>query len=142
MSDMYGAVKSNIFRVKDADKFRVWFNEHVKFGDEIELFAGEVENTFSFGGYEQYPNAWPRIPAGMDADDPEEVEWGAAAFAAAIRKHLAKGQTFQVVAAGHEKLRYCGAAAFIVPPTGEPLYVTLYSDDPALLTNLRNVVKS
>ncbi|HTU23414.1 MAG TPA: hypothetical protein VMG10_35590, partial [Gemmataceae bacterium] len=64
MADMYGAVRSNVFTVKDVAKFKEWFAGY-RFGAEIELFLNEAERHVSFGGYEQYPSAYPRQ---LDAD--------------------------------------------------------------------------
>jgi len=58
MADMYGAVRSNIFKVKDPDAFIQWFEENVRFGDDIQIWK-EDDQAVSFGGYEMYPSAWP-----------------------------------------------------------------------------------
>ncbi|MBA4282129.1 hypothetical protein, partial [Ralstonia sp.] len=89
MADMYGAVRSNWFKVKDFDAFQEWFDARVKFGDEIELWKGE-DGTVAFGGYEQYPSAWPNHPP-EDSDDEDDtfggdiVQWGLEEFAAQLR---------------------------------------------------------
>jgi len=136
MADMYGAVRSNVFKVKDAEKFRAWFAESCVFGDEIELWEDEA-NLFAFGGYEAYPSAYPRRLAPEPEADSETPEWELAAFAGAIRRHLAKGETFQVVSGGHEKLRYVGAQVLIVPPKGKPIFLSLYSDADDLMKRIK-----
>lgn len=109
MADMYGAVRSNYFQVKDPVAFKKFFGENCYFGSEIQLWEDDC-NQFAFGGYEQYPSAWPRYPA--DEEDQYwdgEREWDLKEFAEEFRKHLAEGHTLEVVAAGNEKLRYVAA---------------------------------
>ena len=107
MADMYGAVCSNWFRVKDPVAFEEWFEKNCYFGDDIELRI-EADGRCAFGGYEQYPSAYPRIPPGDD--DTYIGEWDVDLFAEAIRPFFADDQqTLTVVSAGHEKLRYVAA---------------------------------
>lgn len=115
MADMYGAVRSNDFKVNDAEAFVKWFNESVHFGHEIRLWPVDT-NTFVFGGYEQYPSAWPcQILDDEDpeVDDPNEA-WDLDEFAAELRKHLAPGEEFRVLAAGNEKLRYVAVTHLVI----------------------------
>lgn len=114
MSDMYGAVCSNVFKVKDVNAFKTWFNENVSFGSEIELW-GDDEGV-SFGGYEQYPNAYPMtVPTEDEYDDFQDPEeWDLEAFAVEIRKHLLPEQELRVLAAGHEKLRYVAVGHLVI----------------------------
>lgn len=112
MADMYGAVRSNEFKVKDPKAFRKWFDENVIFGSGIQTWL-EGENTMSFGGYEQYPNAYPNKPAADDEDGYSE-QWNLDEFAKIVREHLLPGEEFRVLAAGHEKLRYVGATHLVV----------------------------
>lgn len=115
MADMYGAVRSNNFQVKDAMAFKKWFIESCYFGGEIELWEDE-RNTFAFGGYEQYPSAYPRKP--LDEDSGEYPEWSLDAFGLEFGRHLAEGHKLVVVAAGNEKLRYVAAQRLEVHCTG------------------------
>lgn len=113
MADMYGAVRSNWFVVKDPDAFRQFFEEKCRFGEEIELFNYDSEpNLFAFGGYEQYPSAYPMMPYDEELGDTQA--WNLDEFADAIRTHLADDQEFRVFAAGNEKLRYVAATHLIV----------------------------
>ena len=105
MADMYGAVRSNVFQVKDVEVFKKWFTEEVRFGHQILLWCDE--KGVSFGGYEQYPSAMPRMPG-------EGEPWELESFAAAVREHLQDGEEFRVLAAGHEKLRYVAAGHLVV----------------------------
>jgi len=117
MSDMIGAVRSNTFKVKDVKAFTDWFNENVKFGEEVQLWPNSTDTGMSFGGYEQYPNAYPRRYEGNveeDADSVEVVEWDLEEFATEIRKHLLPGEEFRVLAGGHEKLRYVSFTHLII----------------------------
>ena len=101
MADMYGAISSNTFTVKDVEKFKAWF-EGYHFGDEVELFIREEERYVSFGSYEQYPSAHPRV---MDSDGfPEDADLKT--FAEELCEHLESGEVFSVTAGGNEKLRY------------------------------------
>lgn len=115
MADMYGAVRSNVFEVNDAEAFTEWFNECVHFGHEIELWEVDT-NHLAFGGYEQYPSAWPCQK--LDDEDPEVGDpneaWDLEEFAAELRKHLAPDEEFRVLAAGHEKLRYVAMTHLVI----------------------------
>ena len=111
MSDMYGAVCSNWFKPKDLAAMRTFLEEEVRFGDEIEIWDNK-NGTMAFGGYEQYPNAYPyRVDPDFLDDD-----WDLDEFATRIRDLLAEGEEFRVFAAGHEKLRYVAATHLIVTP--------------------------
>lgn len=118
MADMYGAVRSNVFKVKDGKAFRIWFESNVKFGDDIEIWVDE-DNSVSFGGYEQYPSAWPHTVEQEDKETEEDVyfesePWDLDAFAVELRKHLQAGEQFRVLAAGNEKLRYVAAQHLVI----------------------------
>ena len=121
MSDMYGAVRSNWFKVKDPAEFRDWFEANVWFGYEVELWIGRDPanpHLVAFGGYEQYPSAYPRRLFDVDDDDADEPDtWGLDEFAAEIRKRLQDGEEFRVLAAGNEKLRYVSATHLIITAT-------------------------
>lgn len=118
MSDMYGAVRSNEFKVLDAEAFKKWFSANVSFGSEIEVWEHST-NVMCFGGYEQYPSAYPMTVEAEDEDedDFESAEWDLEAFAAEVRKHLQPGEEFRVLAAGNEKLRYVAAGHLIITHT-------------------------
>ena len=107
MSDMYGAVRSNVFMVRDPAAFRDWFAQY-RFGDDIELW--QEGEAFAFGGYEQYPSAHPKVDVGEGELDEANLDQ----FAAELRQHLQDGEVFLVVAAGHEKLRYVAYSEMIV----------------------------
>lgn len=111
MADMYGAVRSNKFKVKDVEVFKEWFKKNVLFGCDIQVWVYS-ENTVCFGGCEQYPNAYPNVPA---VDEDSFVEpWDLEEFAEAVREHLLPGEELRVLAAGHKKLRYVGATYLVV----------------------------
>jgi hypothetical protein len=101
MADMYGALRSNEFKVNDVEAFKKWFEENCYFGDEIEIWE-RGESTVAFGGYEMYPCAYPR----MASDECYQDEWNLKAFADEVRQHLQPGESLRVLAGGHEKLRY------------------------------------
>lgn len=133
MADMYGAVRSNEFKVKDVEAFKTWFDEY-SFGDEIEVWD-EGENTVCFGGEEQYPSAYPMVII-YDKSDPDDwvieetEEADLQVFADELRQHLMPGEVFQVVAGGNEKLRYVGFAELIIAEDVEsPSFQAYYSDD-------------
>lgn len=110
MADMYGAVRSNEFGVKSVDAFLKWFQECVRFENEIQTWTNG--DKVAFGGYEQYPNAYPKKTA-VDEDYYAEP-WELEEFAQAVREHLLPGEELRVLAAGHEKLRYVGATHLVV----------------------------
>lgn len=107
MADMYGAIRSNWFSVKDPDAFRDWFEETCHFGYDVELWI--EDGRAAFGGYEQYPSAWPRY-----VEDDETHDYDLEYFAELIRAHLADGEELRVLAAGNEKLRYVAASHLVV----------------------------
>lgn len=130
MSDMYGAVRSNVFMVRDPAAFRDWFAQY-RFGDDIELW--QEGDAFAFGGYEQYPSAHPKVDIGEGEDAGEWRHVDDAnldQFAAEMRQHLQDGEVFLVVAAGHEKLRYVAYSEMIVRQDHDtPVFVARGSDD-------------
>jgi hypothetical protein len=101
MADMYGAIRSNEFRVRDLAAFLEWFTRY-RFGDATEIWTHKETRAVAFGGYEQYPDAWPQVPDtdgyGIPVDDPE-------IFARELAGHLEPGEVVNIVAGGHEKLR-------------------------------------
>lgn len=129
MADMYGVVLANGFRVKNVAAFKEWFKGYY-FGDEIEVWVcceePDGSGTVSFGGDEQYPSAYPRLPAGreltteeleaMGLDDEDlypddEVsedieEANLETFANELRQHLMPKEIFYVMSGGNEKMRY------------------------------------
>lgn len=107
MADMYGAIRSNWFVVRDPKAFREWFGDNCHFGDDVELWL--EGDKAAFGGYEQYPSAWPRY-----VDDEDTHDYDLQYFAELVREHLAEGEQFRVMAAGNEKLRYVAASHLIV----------------------------
>jgi len=109
MSDMYGTVCSNDFKVKDVKAFSEWFNQFY-FGENIDITINEAEHEISFGGAEAYPSAYPRIIA--DDGEVEEVELSD--FAVALCQHMEEGEVFNVVAGGNEKLRYVAFNQLII----------------------------
>ena len=126
MADMYGAVRSNSFKVKDVEKFKAWFAAYY-FGYDIELWVDdEQERILSFGGYEQYPSAHLRR---FDGDD--VIDADLQAFAEELCRHLEEGEVFSVTAGGHEKLRYVSFDQLIIAQQHpkDPLYEHYSSDD-------------
>ena len=125
MADMYGAVRSSYFQVKDPVAFQTFFESECYFGGEIELWH-DGPNGFAFGGYEQYPSAYPRMP--LSEKSPDEIgEWDLDAFAKAFHEHLAEGQNLVVVAAGNEKLRYVAAQRLTVHSDGTGTFDEFYA---------------
>lgn len=129
MADMYGAVRSSYFKVKDATAFTEWFDKNCYFGGEVTLWPdrdGEAD-VFAFGGYEQYPSAYPRMPLDPDSDVTDTNEWDLDVFAKAFHEHLAEGQNLVVVAAGNEKLRYVAAQRLTVHSDGTGTFDEFYA---------------
>jgi hypothetical protein len=127
MADMYGAVCSNVFQVKNVEKFKEWFAQY-HFGQNIELFMSNKEQHVSFGGYEQYPSAYPRI---MDEEENEFIEVNLNAFAKELCEHLEPHQIVNVVAGGNEKLRYVSFDQLIIAQEypNSPYFSSINSDD-------------
>ncbi len=128
MADMYGAVSSNWFVVKDVEAFKAWFEKY-HFGEDIELFPCEDNlRTLSFGGYEQYPSAHPRCYDEME-ENYEDVELKQ--FALELAEHLEEGEVLSVVAGGNEKLRYVSYDQLIIVKAyaEHPVYRTVTSEE-------------
>jgi hypothetical protein len=126
MADMYGAVSSNCFVVKDIAAFKAWFDGYY-FGDDIELFVREETREISFAGYEQYPSSYPR-KYDEETEDCEEVELKQ--FALELAEHLEEGEVLSVVAGGNEKLRYVSYDQLIIAKAypEHPIYRIVTSD--------------
>jgi len=137
MADMYGAVRSNDFRVKDVPAFEKWFANY-RFGDNVEVWthlngvggSGDYSGDVSFGGEEQYPNAYP-MKAYTDADPcPDIDEADLNVFARELREHLMPEEIFHVVSGGAENLRYVGCSELIIAEDIDtPFFRTYFSDD-------------
>ena len=148
MSDMYGALRSNEFLVKDVPLFKKWFEKY-RFGDDIEIWThlngmggpDDYSGKVTFGGEEQYPNAYPMVAIRDEDGDIEDTEEAdLQVFADELRQHLQPGEVFQVIAGGAEKLRYVGFSELIIAQDVEaPSFRTYYSDDDA--TTLRARMK-
>jgi len=126
MADMYGALCSNTFTVKDIEKFKAWFAAYY-FGSDIELFIREEGRHVSFGSYEQYPCAHPRR---YDEDD-DLIDADLETFAKELCEHLEAGEVFTVLAGGNEKLRYVSFDQLIIAQEhpDKPYYEHYSSDD-------------
>lgn len=122
MADMYGAIRSNVFKVKDVAAFKAWFIAECHFGWDIEVWSDD--DGISFGGYEQYPSAYPRIHV---EDEDEIVEWDLEAFAEAFSAHLIEGEALVVVSGGNEKLRYVAAERLFVDSIGRVTFDSWYA---------------
>lgn len=107
MSDMYGAIRSNWFRVKDFDSFKSWFDTNVMLGQDIRVL--QKDGLTSIAGYEMYPSAYPQQRA-----EEQLSPWELDEFAKEIRKHLEPGEEFRVLSAGHENLRYVIAEHLVI----------------------------
>lgn len=125
MSDMYGAVKSNTFKVKNLAKFKKWFDENASFGSETQTWF-DAKDDCSFGGDEQYPSAWPNKPYDPESEN-DDLQWDLEAFAKELRPHLQKGEVFQVVSAGQEKLLYVAGGVLFIDAT-RAVYLNVGSD--------------
>lgn len=125
MADMYGAVRSSYFKVKDPEAFKAWFSENCYFGSDVSLWD-DTEEGFAFGGYEMYPSAYPRFPAN-DEECNDINDWDLEAFAKAFAEQLVPGQNLVVVAAGNEKLRYVSAQRLTVMSDGTFLLDEFYA---------------
>lgn len=113
MADMYGAVRSDWFCVKDPDKFRLFFDKY-KFGSEIEIWQNKEDpSCFAFGGEEQYPSAFPQIETEDGFEDADLEQ-----FCKEMQTHLKENERFVVVAAGNEKLRYVACNVLFVSNKG------------------------
>ena len=128
MADMYGAICSNSFIVKDVAAFETWFDGYY-FGDEVTVSVIDKESReLCFAGYAQYPSAYPRR-YNTEADDYEEVE-DLKQFASELAEYLEEGEVLSVVAGGHEKLRYVSFDQLIIAASypDYPIYRIVSSD--------------
>lgn len=133
MADMYGAVSSNCFIVKDAAAFKAWFDGYF-FGDDIELFVREETREISFAGHEQYPSSYPRL---YEEESEDYVEVELEKFAIELAEYLEEGEVFSVVGGGNEKLRYVSYDQLIIAKAypEHPIYriVTSEADHATLI---------
>lgn len=139
MADMYGAVCSNDFQVRDVEAFKALFDEY-SFGGDVEVWAEEGSDVVSFGGYEQYPDAFPvkrehedecssAVLPDRPCDCAYEEEDATQEFAAKVRELMKPGEILHVVAAGNEKLRYVGCTELIVGADFPEFVVGFYYSD-------------
>jgi hypothetical protein len=135
MADMYGAVSSNNFTVKDVEAFEEWFDGY-HFGEDVTLFKNEENlGTLSFAGYQQYPSAYPR-QYDEEAEDYVEVELKQ--FAMELVEYLEEGEVFSVVGGGNEKLRYVSYDQLIIAKAypEHPIYRIVTSEADHTTLNL------
>lgn len=128
MADMYGALRSNFFKVKDVEKFKEWFAKY-HFGDDVEVWVeNETERSVGFGSYGMYPFAHPRI---RDEEEDELVDADLNVFAKELCEHLEAGEVFSVTSGGNEKLRYVSYDQLIIAQEhpDQPLYEYRSSQD-------------
>jgi hypothetical protein len=129
---MYGAIRSNDFRVRNPAEFRRWFEENVTFGQGVELWSDVprigASDVFCFGADAQYPMAHPQHP--VEDSDSDQEPWDLDEFAEALRLHLVEGEYLHVVAGGAEKLRYVGFTELLITADVVQWRVA-YSDDEA-----------
>lgn len=140
MADMYGAVRSNEFKVKNVKAFWEWMSNYI-FGNEIEFWDDKIEEdgsgVVSFGGEEQYPTAYPRFKMYEDPEAAGEDDWydveevhDLDAWAEELKAHLADGEIFQVVAGGNEKMRYVAYSELLVAQDiDRPVWISVFTDD-------------
>lgn len=55
MADYYAKIRSNYFRVKNADAFQEWLSNSEFGGEEIEMFQDETDGTVGFLGCATIP---------------------------------------------------------------------------------------
>lgn len=127
MADMYGAVSSNAFTVKDVEAFKAWFDGY-HFGHDVTLCVHHEElREVHFSGHEQYPSSYPR-KYDEDTGDYEDMELKQ--FALELAEHLEEGEVLSVVAGGNEKLRYVSYDQLIIAKAypEHPIYRIVTSD--------------
>jgi hypothetical protein len=134
MADMYGAVSSNAFTVKDVESFKAWFEKY-HFGHDVTLCVHHEElREVHFTGYEQYPSSYPRK---YDEETEDYVEVELKQFALELVEYLEEGEVFAVVGGGNEKLRYVSYDQLIIAKAypEHPIYriVTSEADHSTLM---------
>ena len=108
MANYYASFRSNYFKVKDIEKFKVWLSGF--YG--LELFeSGEIDYAFGFGSMDA------GLPSGRhdeELDDFVEID-----FIDELSKHLAEGEVAIVQECGSEKLRYLIGYSVVVDWQGK-----------------------
>ena len=129
MSDMYGSMISNNFRVKDAAAFLEWADRYV-LGEEVSIHTIEEHDdgtaTMRIAGNDHYAQAWPKRSTDTDIDDDTAVE--PEDFAAELAAHLCEGEIAYIMAGGDESERVMITSELAVT-TGRYAYRCASSDD-------------
>ncbi|MGB8218677.1 MAG: hypothetical protein WCE94_15370 [Candidatus Methanoperedens sp.] len=119
MSDWYGNSRSNYFRVKDIEKFKVfcarWGVEFIAKSDKPELigFLGRSE----YGGLPSYLTE--------EAQDGEMRELDSDDFYKELAEQLKDGEVAVLVESGAQKLAYISGISIAVNSKGETLSVDI-----------------
>jgi len=110
MANYYATVRSNYFKVKDADKFKSWID---RLG--LELFENK-DGVFGFGSMDEgLPTCVLREDG--EYDDVDVVE--------DISEYLAEGEVAIIQEIGSEKLRYLVGYAVAIDWKNEKKWVNL-----------------
>lgn len=108
-------IRSNYFRVKDPDSFRLFMSRVYGTKDSVSLFEEKAVDgslMFGFGTYGGIGGI--RDDAASGDDECAADETGYDDFIAGLQSHIADGDAVIILEAGNEKLRYVVGQATIV----------------------------
>lgn len=112
MANWYGTARSNYFKVKDAEAFKVWAAQF----DAIELW--DDERGFGLGDTDE--GYWPSSVYNDETGEDRDID-----FVHELSEHLTEDSVAVLMSAGAEKLRYITGYAVAVNHKGELVEVSL-----------------
>ena len=114
MSNYYGVVRTNYFRVKDEEQLRALMAKTTGDEDGIELWDdvkdAASKQMFGFGVYGGI--------SGIQNDDDEYDDESYDRFIDGLMECVAEDDAILIFEAGHEKLRYVGGGVTIITAKG------------------------
>ena len=120
MANYYATTRSNYFRVKDAEAFKVWCSElNLEFWTE--QFPEHPGDTFYAISAGSGDGGWPSTRWGED-EDPIDID-----METEIPKHLDPRDVAILLEVGNEKLRYVTGYAIAIHAEKPPVYVNISS---------------
>lgn len=132
MSMQQSTVRTNYFRVVDADGFERMMSHVIATEDKVSVFTKEIGGIkkYAFGAYSSIAGVDEALYCQMtntqsdDLDDDEYTEGRYNAFIVQLQDYVAEGDAVILMEAGHEKLCYIFGDAEIITRT-EHEYVSL-----------------
>lgn len=111
MANYCCAVRTNYFRVKDAGKFRTFFENVAGCEDSVKLWEEKADDGSVLFGFGCYGGIF-----GIRDDEDEDADYDVAYddFIDGLQKHVAEDDAVIILEAGNEKLCYLTGHATII----------------------------